>query len=127
MNASNILSLIHHFVGSIGIFLIAYNQLGFFLGFYFAFTEISTPFLNLSWIFRTKKIMRIFQIIFFFCRILSSPFLLYYLHVNYDKIMSLSLLNRFMSFYGSYSLIALNIIWYVMISRHISHITSISD
>jgi len=51
-NLSNITSLIHHFVGSLGIYMIAESRMGFFLGFYFAMTEISTPFYNLSWIFR---------------------------------------------------------------------------
>ena len=47
-SSSLILSIIHHGVGGFSIYLIAESKLVFFLGFYFAMTEISTPFLNLS-------------------------------------------------------------------------------
>ncbi len=67
-------SIIHHFVGGIGIYLMAKERLGFGFGIYFAWTEISTPLLNISWILYTYKIENFlsyvvfgFFIVFLFC------------------------------------------------------------
>ena len=112
----SILSIIHHMVGGFGIYLIANERLGFFLGFYFAMTEISTPFLNLSWFYRTDLTFGIFYFLFIFSRIASIPLLLYYLNQNAIHIYQLSSLKSFMCFYASYALIALNCIWSVFLT-----------
>jgi hypothetical protein len=114
------LSLLHHFIGSFGIYLIAYNEMGFFLGFYFAMTELSTPLLNLSWGFRKPIFLTIFYILFTICRILTIPVLLFYLHINTTSIYTLPPLHSFMCFYGSYTLITLNLIWFIFLTRKIS-------
>ena len=100
-NIPILLSLMHHFVGALGIYLIADNKMGFFLGFYFAMTELSTPFLNLSWGFRRSELLKIFYVLFFCSRILTIPILLYYLHTNTAEILKLNFINSTMSF--SYS------------------------
>lgn len=114
------LSLLHHFLGSLGIYLIASNQKGFFLGFYFALTEMSTPLLNLLWVYKSKNLLRAFFYLFTMCRILTIPALLLYLHVNKTSIQSLSILNSFMSFYGSYALIFLNLIWFYYLRKKVN-------
>ena len=114
---TDILSILHHFIGSFGIYLIANNRMGFFLGYYFAMTEISTPFLNLSWYFRNKILFVIFYILFTISRIFTIPFLLEYLNNNTENILTLNTIQSFMSFYGSYSLITLNSIWFIFLTK----------
>ena len=114
-----ILSLLHHFIGGLGIYLIAYNKMGFFLGFYFAMTELSTPLLNLSWFFRRPELLKIFYALFFCSRILTIPILLYYLHTNTVEIGKLNFINSHMSFYGSYLLIALNLTWFIFLTKKV--------
>ena len=116
------LSLLHHFLGSLGIYLIASNEKGFFLGFYFAFTEISTPLLNLMWVYKSKNILKTFFYLFTLCRIVTIPILLLYLHFNKTQIRTLSFVNCFMSFYGSYALILLNLIWFHFLRKKVSEI-----
>jgi hypothetical protein len=117
-----ILSLLHHFVGSLGIYLIASNEKGFFLGFYFAMTEISTPVLNLLFFRKNTFLLKLFYYIFTLCRIITIPILLIYLHFNKSQILNLSFLNYFMSFYGSYALITLNLIWFYFLRKKVSNI-----
>lgn len=118
-NFSFLLSVLHHFVGSIGIYLIASNRMGYFLGFYFAMTELSTPLLNLSWVFRKKYLFLSFYVSFIFCRILTIPLLLVYLSNNSSSLYTLHPLHSFMSFYGSYTLIFLNVVWFLLITKKI--------
>lgn len=109
---SEILSLFHHFIGSLGIFLIASNNQGFFLGWYFAMTELSTPFLNLSWYWRDNgSLFLCFYSLFIICRIFTIPFLLNYLLNNSHKISTIKTLNYLMAYYATYLLIFLNTVW----------------
>jgi hypothetical protein len=121
-----ILSILHHVIGGYGIYLIADTKLGFFLGFYFAMTEISTPFLNLSWYYRNTSqeenyrkdvFFNLFYVFFFMYRIVTIPILLKYLSENAIEINKLDPLRVFMSFYASYTLIFLNIIWFLFITQ----------
>lgn len=121
----NTLSLLHHLVGSLGIYLIASNRKGFFLGFYFSLTEISTPLLNLSWFFRHPRLLITFYLFFFIFRILTVPILLFYLHINESLIAQLSPLNYYMTYYGSYTLILLNVTWFVLITKKIKELREI--
>lgn len=114
-----ILSIAHHVVGGYGIYLIADTNLGFFLGFYFAMTEISTPLLNLSWYYRKDIFFNLFYVFFFMYRIVTIPILLKYLSENASEINKLDPLRVFMSFYASYTLIFLNIIWFLFITQKI--------
>ncbi len=114
-----LLSLLHHFIGGLGIYLIAYNKMGFFLGFYFAMTEVSTPLLNLSWFFRNPILLKLFYTAFFCSRILTIPILLYYLNTNTESILTLNFINSRMSFYGSYLLISLNLTWFIFLTKKI--------
>lgn len=111
-----ILSIVHHVVGGFGIYLIANDKLGFFLGYYFALTEISTLFLNLSWFLRTNLTFCIFYFLFIISRISTIPILLNYLSVNSVSIYQLTPLKSFMCFYASYALIALNCIWTIALT-----------
>ena len=115
-----ILSIVHHAVGCYGIYLIAVTRLGFFLGFYFAMTEISTPLLNLSWYYRHDVFFVLFYILFFMYRITTIPLLLKYLLDNANEIWKLDGIRIFMSFCGSSTLILLNIIWFVFITQKVS-------
>lgn len=119
MSASTILSILHHFVGGLGIYMIANNRKGFFLGYYFAMTEISTPFLNLSWFIRKNFLFNIFYAFFFLSRIITIPFLLEYLDTNTENLVKLPFQQTFMCFYGSYALITLNLIWFMFMSKKI--------
>ena len=121
-NPQIFLSLLHHFLGSLGIYLIASNQKGFFLGFYFAFTEVSTPLLNVLWVWKNPTLLKMFFYLFTACRIFTIPILLLYLQINKSAIQSLTPLNRFMSFYGSYSLILLNLIWFYYLRKKVSNL-----
>lgn len=116
----SILSVLHHFVGGLGIFLIALNEKGLLLGLYFCCTEISTPFLHVSWLFRKTDYktytFSIFYVIFFLCRICTIPFLLYYLNMNEEAIYLLPALQYYMVYYGSYCLIFLNIVWFILMT-----------
>lgn len=116
---SDILGVIHHFIGAYGIYLIASTRLGFFLGFYFSFTELSTPLLNLSWVIRSDKMFAYFSASFFLCRILSIPLLLQYLNVNSDSLNKLTFIQYTMSYYASYTLIILNTVWFSYICKKI--------
>lgn len=111
-----ILSIIHHVVGGFGIYLIADARLGFYLGFYFAMTEMSTFFLNISWFYRNYLSFCCFYFLFIFSRIATIPLLLTYLHKNTIPIYQLSSLESFMCFYASYALIALNCIWGIFLT-----------
>lgn len=124
-DTKGITSLLHHFVGGLGIFMIAYNRKGLGLGIYFAFTELSTPFLNLSWLahshnFKYAKLLFIlFYITFLLCRIVTIPWLIYYLIHNYSLIETLPWYDYSMVYGGCLTLIFLNIIWFIMLSKMI--------
>lgn len=117
-----ITSIIHHFVGGVGIFLIAYLQIGIGLGLYFAFTEISTPLLNLSWLLhandiKVKQVFILFFYIFFISRILTIPILLIYIYHNITNILQMSWPICIMTYVASGIVSSLNIVWYVMLSK----------
>ena len=118
-NILSLMSLLHHFVGGYGIYLISTNRLGFFLGFYFAMTEISTIFLNISWHYRTKTTFKIFYFTFFVCRILTIPLLLS--NISKNSFYLTFLPDYYISFiyYGSYCLILLNITWFILLTNHL--------
>ena len=125
LTPSLITSVLHHFVGGYGIYLMAEQGKGLGLALYFAFTEISTPFINLSWFLHHSKyknssfaylVFMYFYGLFFFSRIVSIPVLYIYLDYNYERIMELPTLHMNMVYYGSYTLVALNSIWYVMLN-----------
>jgi len=124
-DTKGITSLLHHFVGGLGIFMIAYNRKGLGLGIYFAFTELSTPFLNISWLAHlhnykhTKILFLLFYITFALCRIITIPWLLYYLVRNYSLIETLPWYDYSMVYGGCLTLILLNIIWFVMLTKMI--------
>ncbi len=117
MSFSLILSILHHFVGSIGIYIIANTKMGFFLGYYFAMTEISTIFLNLSWVLRNKIIFYIFYIFFVLSRIITIPFLLDFINYNSSEILKLIPFYYNMVYYGSYTLLTLNFIWFIFLTK----------
>jgi hypothetical protein len=114
-----ILSLLHHFVGGLGIYIIADTQMGFFLGYYFAMTEFSTIFLNLYWFYRKKFILIIFYIFFVICRIFTSPILFEFLSANSQNISTVEPLYYNMVYYGIYTLTILNFIWFVFLTKKV--------
>jgi len=133
-NTTIITSLLHHFVGGLGIYLIASQRQGLGLGAYFAWTELSTPLLNLSWILYTsadrgnnndifdRTVFIVFYIIFFLCRIATIPLLLDYIDHNIKHINGLPLFHYLMVYGGSYTLIALNVVWFIMLSIKLFHL-----
>jgi len=122
-----ILSIIHHFVGGYGIYLIGSERKGLFLGVYFAATEISTPLLNICWYLRKtnvhesyiRKLFFLFYILFIISRILTIPILVYYLNYNAYLISKLDPIQEMMVYYGSYTLVLLNIVWFLAITKKI--------
>jgi len=115
--------ILHHFFGGFGIYLIAEKKIGLFLGLYFAMTEISTPFLNLSWFSRKKIFLIIFYFFFVLSRIITIPLPLIYLKTNEEKILETSLLIYNMAYYGTYLLILLNLIWFVFLNLKLFNYT----
>lgn len=125
VNLSNFTTLAHHVVGGYGIYLIATERMGLGVGLYFAATEISTPLLNLSWYLYTNKIenkfsnmiFTLFYIVFVLTRVITIPFLCYYLYVNHISIQQLNWLHYIMLYGGSSCLVGLNIVWTIMLSK----------
>ena len=125
LNTDSITSLLHHYVGGLGIYMIAANRNGLGLGAYFAATEISTPLLNISWFLHTNKIkgtftnliFGLFYIVFTISRILTIPFLMYYLYTNNTIIGELSLGKYIMVYGGSLTLVLLNVTWFAMLTK----------
>ncbi len=124
INTDTITSILHHFIGGLGIFIIASQRQGLGMGAYFAATEISTPLLHISWILYNNKINGLvtnivfgaFYIVFTVSRILTIPLLSYYLWINSNITATLPIFHWFMVYFGCGSLIALNILWYVMLT-----------
>jgi hypothetical protein len=114
---SDLTFVIHHFIGSLGIFFIANENKGIFLGCYFAFTELSTPLLHLSWLIRHQKIFKIFYFAFFTCRLLTAPLLSLYLFLNRHEINQLPLIHYVMVYYGSICIFLLNCIWFIYLTQ----------
>ena len=118
------MSLMHHFVGGYGIYTIATLKKGLGLGFYFAFTEISTPFLNISWYFYTNEmkgtivnlVFLMFYLTFFFSRILTIPLLIGYIVKNYYAVLDLPWLICINFYVDTCLLIFLNVTWYIKIT-----------
>jgi len=118
-NLNLMLSVLHHFVGGLGIYIIVNMQMGFFLGYYFAMTEISTIFLNFAWFYRKRFTLIIFYVSFTICRILSIPFLFEFLKSNAEDISFLTPFHYNMVYYGSYTLTILNFIWFILLTKKI--------
>ena len=120
-------NILHHFVGGVGIYLITKQRIGLGLGVYFAFTEISTPLLNVAWWFYVNKIDNImsklifvsFWLVFGLSRILTIPLLCYYIVFNQILISELTTVNWFMVYGGSFTLVSLNMVWFVMLTKKI--------
>ena len=119
MDLNLFLSLLHHFVGGLGIYIIAHTKMGFFLGYYFAMTEFSTIFLNLSWFYRKKFTLILFYIFFTLCRIFTCPFLFDFLQINSKDISTLIPFYYNMVYYGVYTLTILNFTWFVFLTKKV--------
>ena len=120
-----ITSLLHHFIGGIGIYLMADMRVGLGLGLYFAGTEISTPLLNLSWYTYKynpddKTPLFLFYLSFFMARILTIPILIHYIYFNMTELNQLDWVPFIMGYGGSGTLMILNILWFAMLSIKIS-------
>lgn len=123
----DMMTFIHHIIGGLGVFLIAYHRKAFGIGCYFAMTELSTPLLNISWYFYVNNIKGKFvdttfltaYILFILSRIVTFPFLLMYIGYNEHNINFLTLFEKSYVYYGSYILISLNLIWFIRFSRKI--------
>ena len=126
-NFQTVMSMLHHFVGGLGIYLIAHEQLGLGLGLYFAGTEISTPLLNLSWILYNYNIKNlfayiefgIFYFVFVIARIFTIPILVNYLIYNHEYIQTLTGVKFLLAYCGSGTLALLNITWSIMLTLKI--------
>lgn len=122
---SEITSLLHHFVGGYGIYLIATERMGLGLGIYFAFTEISTPLLNISWGFHRggiKNFLSLWTLVMFWtvfgmARIYTIPNIILYIRANQSQIESLNTIHQSMTYGGAAVLCLLNFVWFLMITR----------
>jgi len=128
-DSRRITSLLHHFVGGIGIFMIALNRKGLGLGLYFAGTELSTPLLNISWLsyyynIKVKIIYLLFYLTFVFARILTIPLLISYLINNSYSIDNLSIGKYTMVYGGSSVLILLNLTWFIMLTKKLVSVSN---
>ncbi len=120
----------HHFVGGAGIFFIASERKGLGLAAYFAWTEISTPLLHLSWVLYINRIQNtfstlmfsLFYIVFTVARICTIPLLLMYIQHNGALINALEPFQSWMVYLGSCTLMGLNLIWFIMLTRKVSKI-----
>lgn len=112
----NLLILAHHFIGSLGIGLIAYTEKTLFLGIYFACTEFSTFFLNLSWYYYDNLVFfNYFYWSFIFSRLLTLPFLWFYIYLNLSDIYLLPILQFCFVIYGCLLMTLLNLVWFIFI------------
>lgn len=116
LSVSSFLMLLHHFLGCLGIYMLANIKILFYIGFYFAMTEISTPLLNLSWLTRSKISYVLFYLAFFFTRIFSIPFILNYLYDNSIYIVYLDSVYYYMAYYASYTVITINCLWFAFLN-----------
>jgi len=124
-NLLGLTTLIHHLIGSYGIYTIATYPAGFAVGVYFAMTEFSTPFLHLSWYFKinnydeniTTSIFLTFTLSFFTSRIFSIPYLIVFESMNHEELVELPSFYYYLFYYGIYTLITLNITWFLFIIR----------
>ena len=107
--------LLHHVVGGLGIFLMAYLRIGLGLGLYFAATEVSTPFLNLWKNQKSVVWFRIFALFFFLARIVTLPLLWFYIYENTHLISETHWFIQSMAYGGCGTLSLLNIIWFIAI------------
>lgn len=128
-DSRRITSLLHHFVGGIGIFMIAFNRKGLGLGLYFAGTELSTPLLNISWLsyyynIKIKIIYLLFYLTFVTARILTIPLLINYLINNSYSIDNLSIGKYTMVYGGSSVLILLNLTWFIMLTKKLVSVSN---
>jgi len=122
-----LLGLAHHFVGGYGIYLIASQRMGLGLGIYFAWTELSTPLLNLSWLLYVNRIhnrlsrtvFTLFWAVFTIVRIFTIPVLFNYIWSNGTLISQLNAVNYFMLYGGSLMLVLINLVWFVMLTKKV--------
>lgn len=126
-NIHNLLVVLHHFIGGMGMYYLLNENKGYYIAIFFAGTELSTPFLNLSWLMLQFKINNILStgifLIFFttflIARIIPIPFLAYYLYYNIAYIIDMNAYYQIMIFGGSLFITCLNLKWTGQIYRRI--------
>ena len=113
--------IIHHIIGGIGIFLIWKREKVWLLGLFFELTEISTIFLNITWVHvktnHTKAIsFKFFGILlllsFFIIRIIGGFVMFYYLHYYWDIIITWDYIDIYYISLGSIVMFMLNAYWF---------------
>ena len=113
INKETVTFLLHHAVGGLGIFLMAYLRIGLGLGLYFAATEFSTLFLNLWKIRKSAVYFKIFALTFFLSRIVTLPLLWVYIYENNGLISMEHWSLQLMAYGGCGTLSLLNVIWFI--------------
>ena len=121
---NDILMLLHHLLGCWGIWTLAELRMGYFLAFYFALTELSTPALNWSWWNRDKQSFQIFFILFVTSRILTLPWLWNYLSDNSIYIGYHPWLQQFLAYGASATIAFLNIVWTIGLTVKLTGISN---
>jgi len=127
LTLDNAVGLIHHGVGSLGMWMIISTCRAYAVGLYYAATELSTPFLNLSWGLNKAKVKDIrlsaafclFALFFFIFRIASIPVLHEFIDDNWSHIYELPLTQYIMIVWGTRCLTILNLFWFYQIVKKI--------
>ena len=112
---------VHHIVGGLGIFLIRQLNRVWLLGLFFELTEISTIFLNITWIcvkkkktntliFKAAGLLLVF--FFFFVRIIGGLLMFIYVYNFRDQIISWGPFMYIYIYGGSCLMFSLNSYWF---------------
>jgi len=123
-------TITHHVIGGIGMFFFSYRDRFYFNGVYYMLTEVTTPFLNISWIFIhlhwnkniigriTLNLSGIITWILFLCvRVLGSIWLLYMIVYNINILLTYETWEIFVAVSFNPVICGLNWFWFYKLSK----------
>lgn len=122
--------IIHHTVGALGMFCFAYYKCIAYNAIYYAITEITTIFINISWLLiKTNSnqncigrfLLNVFGgiswVLWLIIRVLGIFYLMYLTYINYYLIIRQSPLAIFMVFTANTIMCIMNLIWFYKLTR----------
>ena len=114
--------ILHHLVGGLGIYLFSTSKIMWLLGLYFELTELSSVFLNLTWILYKLKLVKTLEFKIFAIMLLLSYFIIriigglaawWYIYHHYDWLTSnASLFIQIYCFGGTGIIFCMNVMWF---------------
>jgi len=132
--------IIHHVLGIIGMFCFAYYGILGYKGIYYALTEVTTIFINISWFMIKSKSNEkglgkiIFLILgglawllWLIVRVGGIPILIWLVIRDFDLIVELSIFEIFMVFIANPIIYLLNVIWFFKLTLVVFGLKSIEQ